>query len=243
MDHIKNKVIIITGASSGMGAVTAKKLALRGAKLVLGARRSERLEELCNEIGENAVYLPVDVTCKEDLEKLAAKAISSFGKIDVLWNNAGIMPVSFFEERKVSEWERMIDVNIKGVLYGINAVLPWMLKAGSGHIISTSSTAGLKVFPSTGVYSGSKYAVKAIMEGLREEMAGRIKVTTLYPGAIATELGRDITSTMVFEMMGSMGNIVQLDADAIADAVIYVLSQPGNIAVNEITVRPLEQTM
>lgn len=243
MENIKDKVVVITGASSGIGAATAHKLVSLGAKVVLGARREKELQALCEQLGENAVYAVTDVTKKSDLENLVQKAISTFGKVDVLLNNAGIMPVSFFEEGKTEEWDRMIDVNIKGVLYGINAVLAHMLEKNKGHIITISSVAGLKVFPTSGVYSGTKFAVKAIMEGLRDEMTGKIKVTTIYPGAAATELGKSITSTKVFEMFGSIGQLPTLNAEAIADAVVYAISQPGNVAVNEISVRPLEQSM
>lgn len=243
MDNIKDKVVVITGASSGIGAATATKLVHLGAKVVLGARREKELKALCEQLGENAVYTVTDVTRKNDLENLVQKAITTFGKVDVLLNNAGIMPISFFEEGKVEEWERMIDVNIKGVLYGINAVMTHMLEKGQGHIITISSTSGLKVFPTSGVYSGTKFAVKAIMEGLRDEMTGKIKVTTIYPGAVSTELGNSITSTKVFEMFGSIGNLPKLNAEAIADAVVYAISQPGNVAVNEISIRPLEQSM
>ena len=243
MENIKDKVIVITGASSGMGAATALKLGSIGAKLVLGARRTDQLVKLAKEIGENAVYKKTDVTLKGDVDQLIDLALKTFGRVDVLWNNAGIMPISFFEEGNLEEWERMVDVNIKGVLYGIHAVLPAMLKAGKGHILSTSSTAGLKIFPSTGVYSATKSAVKSIMEGLREELAGKIKVTTLYPGAVSTELGRDITSKRVFEMIGKMGPMASMEADAIADAVIYAISQPEDIGVNEITIRPLQQAI
>jgi NADP-dependent 3-hydroxy acid dehydrogenase YdfG len=243
MKNINGKVVVITGASSGMGAETAKKLGALGAKVVLGARRQEKLDSLVASIGDNARYMQTDVTKKEDVDRLLKFAIDTFGKIDVLWNNAGVMPISFFDEGNLEEWERMIDVNIKGVLYGIHAVLPHMIKNGNGHIISTSSTAGLKIFPSTGVYSATKGAVKSIMEGLREEMAGKIKVTTLYPGAVSTELGSDITSRKVFEMMEAMGQIATIDAEAIADAVVYAINQPNEVAVNEITIRPLQQAM
>ncbi|RBQ06735.1 SDR family oxidoreductase [Pedobacter miscanthi] len=243
MKNINGKVVVITGASSGMGAETAKKLGALGAKVVLGARRQEKLDSLVASIGDNARYMQSDVTKKEDVDRLLKFAIDTFGKIDVLWNNAGVMPISFFDEGNLEEWERMIDVNIKGVLYGIHAVLPHMIKNGNGHIISTSSTAGLKIFPSTGVYSATKGAVKSIMEGLREEMAGKIKVTTLYPGAVSTELGSDITSRKVFEMMEAMGQIATIDAEAIADAVVYAINQPNEVAVNEITIRPLQQAM
>ncbi|MDB4901994.1 MAG: family NAD(P)-dependent oxidoreductase [Mucilaginibacter sp.] len=239
MENIKDKVIVITGASSGMGAVTAHKLATLGAKVVLAARRQDKLEALVNELGESAMFVQTDVTVRSEVDNLIAEAIKKFGKVDVLWNNAGIMPVSFFEEGKVEEWDKMIDVNIKGVLYGINAVLPHMLERGTGHILATSSIVGKRIFQSSGVYSGTKFAVRAIMETLRDETAGKIKTTTIYPGAVTTELGHDITSPKVAKMAEGMGNIDRLDAAAIADAVIYAISQPGNVAINDITIRPL----
>jgi NADP-dependent 3-hydroxy acid dehydrogenase YdfG len=243
MENIEDKVVVITGASSGMGAATARKLARLGAKVVLGARREERLKGLVEEFGGNALYVKTDVSKKADVDNLIFQAIAAFGKIDVLWNNAGVMPVSFFDEGKLEEWERMIDINIKGVLYGIHSVLPHMLEKGSGHIITTGSTAGLKTHVASGVYSGTKFAVGAIMETLREELAGKIKVTIINPGAVATELGHDITSAKVFEMFGGLMDLPKLNADSIADAVIYAISQPGNIGVNEITIRPLEQAL
>jgi NADP-dependent 3-hydroxy acid dehydrogenase YdfG len=239
MENIKDKVIVITGASSGMGAVTAQKLAALGAKVVLAARRLDKLQALVYELGENAMFVQTDVTVRSDLDRLIALAIQKFGRVDVLWNNAGIMPVSFFEEGHVEEWDKMIDVNIKGVLYGINAVLPHMLERGTGHILATSSIVGKRIFQSSGVYSGTKYAVRAIMETLRDETAGKIKVTTIYPGAVTTELGHDITSSKVAKMAEGMGNFDRLDASAIADAVIYAISQPSNVAVNDVTIRPL----
>ncbi|SEO37940.1 short chain dehydrogenase [Niastella yeongjuensis] len=153
------------------------------------------------------------------------------------------MPLSFFEEGKVDEWERMIDINIKGVLYGIHAVLPTMLSNGSGHIVTTSSVGGLKTFPSGGVYGCTKFAVRAIMDTLRQEVAGKVKVTTIYPGSVTTELGHDITSEKVFSMLSSYGKWTRLDADAIADAFIYAISQPGNVAVNDLIIRPSDQPL
>jgi NADP-dependent 3-hydroxy acid dehydrogenase YdfG len=242
MENIKNKVIVITGASSGLGAATATKLIKLGAKVVLGARRVDKLKEIVNQMGDNSMYVKTDVTIRTDLDNLIQQAISRFKHIDVLWNNAGIMPISFFDEGKVEEWERMIDVNIKGVLYGINAVLPHMLERGEGHIIATSSVAGIKTSPGIGVYSGTKFAVKAIMESLREEVAQKIKVTTIYPGATQSELGHDITSTKIKSLYGSLGNMPKMDEEAIANAVIYAISQPGNTTINEIVLRPLGQT-
>jgi len=243
MEILKNKVIVITGASSGMGAAAAKKLVELGAKVVLAARREDQLKELVNEMGDNASYLITDVSKRSDVDALIQHAITKFGKVDVLWNNAGIMPISFFEEGKVEEWERMIDINIKGVLYGIHAVLPHMLQRGDGHILATSSMGGLNTFPSGGVYSATKYAVRAIMETLRKEVGEKIKVTTLYPGTVATELGHDITSPKVSALFGNLNDLPKMDAEAIVNAVVYALSQPGNITVNDIMLRPLGKTV
>ncbi|RYY38027.1 MAG: SDR family oxidoreductase [Sphingobacteriaceae bacterium] len=239
MENIKDKVIVITGASSGMGAITAQKLVGLGAKVVLAARRKEKLELLVSELGENAIFVKTDVAVRSDVDNLIAQTIQKFGKVDVLWNNAGIMPVSFLEEGKVEEWDKMIDINIKGVLYGINAVLPHMLERGSGHIVSTSSIAGKRIFKSSAVYSATKFAVAAIMDTLRDETAGKIKTTTIYPGAVVTELGHDITSPMVMKMASSLGDFERLDAAAIANGFIYAISQPGNVAVNDVTIRPI----
>ena len=242
MENIKDKVIVITGASSGMGAATARKLVELGAKVVLAARREDRLKLLAEELGENAVYVKTDVSKRNDLDNLIARAIERFGKVDVLWNNAGVMPVSFFDEGLVNEWDRMIDINIKGVLYGINAVLPHMLERGTGHILATSSVAGLKTSLATGVYSGTKFAVRAIMESLREEVAGKIKVTTIYPGATKSELGHDITSPKIKATYGNLEDMPRMEEEAIVNAIVYVISQPGNITVNELVLRPLAQT-
>jgi NADP-dependent 3-hydroxy acid dehydrogenase YdfG len=209
MENIKDKVIVITGASSGMGAATARKLAGLGAKVVLAARREDQLKALVNELGVNAIYVVTDVSKRTDLDNLVKQAISKFGHVDVLWNNAGIMPISFFDEGHVDEWDKMIDINIKGVLYGINAVLPHMLERGQGHILATSSVGGLKTSPGIGVYSGTKFAVRAIMDTLREEVAQTIKVTTIFPGATQSELGHDITSPKIKGAVWQPGKYAQ----------------------------------
>jgi NADP-dependent 3-hydroxy acid dehydrogenase YdfG len=242
MESIKDKIVVITGASSGIGAATARKLVKMGAKVVLGARREDQLKQLVAELGDNAIYVKTDVSKRSDVDNLVQKAINHFGRIDVLFNNAGIMPISFFDEGKVEEWDRMIDVNIKGVLYGINAVLPHMLERGQGHILSTSSVGGIKTSPGIGVYSGTKFAVRAIMEGLREEVAQKIKVTTIYPGATQSELGYDITSPKIKALYGNLANMPKMNEDAIADAVVYAISQPDNVVINELVLRPLGQT-
>lgn len=243
MEAIKNKVIVITGASSGMGAATARRVVELGAKVVLAARREDQLKTMIDELGDNAMYVVTDVSKRSDVDNLIAQAIKKFGQVDVLWNNAGIMPLSFFDEGKTDEWDRMIDVNIKGVLYGINAVLPHMLERGDGHILSTSSMGGLNTFPSGGVYSCTKFAVRAIMETLRKEVGEKIKVTTIYPGTVSTELGHDISSPKVSALFGNLENLPKMDAEAIVNAVVYALSQPGNITVNDIMLRPLGKTV
>jgi NADP-dependent 3-hydroxy acid dehydrogenase YdfG len=242
MENIKDKVIVITGASSGIGAAAARKLIELGAKVVLAARREDQLKTLVNQLGDNAIYVITDVSKRADVDSLIKQAIAKFGHIDVLWNNAGIMPISFFDEGLVEEWDRMIDINIKGVLYGINAVLPHMIARGEGHILATSSVGGLRTSPGVGVYSSTKFAVKAIMETLREEVTRIIKVTTIYPGATQSELGHDITSPKIRALYGNLKNMPKMDEEAIANAVVYAISQPGNINVNDVVLRPLGQT-
>jgi NADP-dependent 3-hydroxy acid dehydrogenase YdfG len=239
---MENKIIVITGASSGIGAAAARKMIGLGAKVVLAARREDQLNAMVAELGENALAVKTDVSKRADLDNLIQQAIRRFGHIDVLWNNAGIMPISFFDEGHVDEWDSMIDINIKGVLYGINAVLPHMLERGQGHILATSSVGGLKTTPGIGVYSATKFAVRAIMETLREEVVQVIKVTTIYPGATQSELGHDITSPKIKAAFGNLANMPKMNEEAIADAVIYAISQPGNVNINELVLRPLGQT-
>lgn len=239
MEGIKDKVIVITGASSGIGKATAAMLAKKGAKVVVGARRKENLEALVEKLisdGYTASYQVTDVTKRGDVENLVQHAINTYGKIDVIINNAGIMLLSYLEKLKVDEWEKMIDVNIKGVLYGIAAALPIMLEQGYGHIINTSSIAGHTADPSAAVYSGTKFAVRAISQGLRKEMDGRVKVTVICPGVTETELGQDITDS------GSAAALKELfknsiPPEAIANAMIYAIEQTGNVDVSEIIVR------
>lgn len=245
-NNIQNKVIIITGASSGLGEETAHHLAAKGAKLVLAARRLDRLEKLVNEIktrGGEAVAVQTDVSRQADVENAAQQALSRFGRIDVLVNNAGIMPMAPLAKCRVDEWDKMIDVNIKGVLYGIAAVLPTMQAQKSGHIINLSSVAGLKVSAGVGtVYSATKFAVRTISEGLREEVApDNIRVTTLYPGAVASELTRSISDPDAAAAMGAFYEAFEIGADAVARAVVYAVEQPEDVAINEITIRPTKQ--
>ena len=235
---MSNKVVLITGASSGIGEATARVLARNGAKVVLGARRTDRLEKIVAEIraaGGTAEFRKLDVVDRDDVNAFVAFAKEKFGRIDVIFNNAGVMPVSPMNALKVDEWNNIIDINIKGVLNGIAAVLPIMEAQGSGHIISTASTGAHAVGGQFGVYCASKYAVRAIMEGLRQEMT-QIRVTTLSPGVTESELGHDITVGETKTAVNALRSIA-LDANAVANAVNYVVSQPADVDVNEIIIR------
>lgn len=245
MSEIQNKVVIITGASSGLGEATAKRLAASGAKLMLAARREDRLKELVAAIaqtGGTANYLVTDVTDRAQVEALAKQTLSTYGRIDVLINNAGLMPLSPLDQIKVEEWDQMIDVNIKGVLYGIAAVLPMMRQQKSGHIINVSSVAGHKVFPGAAVYCATKFAVRAISEGLRLESNGEIRSTNISPGAVATELTSTISDADTAASINALYEIA-IDADAIARAIAYAIEQPGDVDVNEMIIRPTRQEL
>lgn len=244
--NLSNKVVVITGASSGLGEATARHLAAQGAKVVLGARRAERLQQLVNDIqsaGGQALAVATDVSRREDVAHLVQQAIAQFGRVDVLINNAGVMPMAPMAKLKVDEWDQMIDVNVKGVLYGIAAVLPTMQAQKSGHIINLSSVAGLKVSGGVGtVYSATKFAVKAISEGLRMEVANdNIRVTTLYPGAVASELKFGSSDEQASAAMQAFYEAVEIPADSVARAVAYAIEQPDDVAINEITLRPTRQ--
>lgn len=245
MSEVAEKVVVITGASSGLGEATAKMLAEKGAKLVLGARREKRLQQLVNAItsdGGEAIYKTVDVTKRDEVEALANAALEKFGRIDVLVNNAGLMPLAPLDELKVDEWEQMIDVNIKGVMYGVGAVLPTMRKQESGHIINLSSVAGHVVFPGATVYCATKFAVKAISEGIRQESNGQIRSTNISPGAVATELTDHISHKDSKEMADDLYNDA-IDSDSIARAITFAIEQPGEVDVNEMVIRPTKQEL
>jgi len=240
MSNISGKVIAITGASSGIGESTAKLLAERGAKVVVGARRTDRLQRLVADIeakGGAAGYRAVDVTRREDVQAFADFAKEKFGRIDVLVNNAGIMPLSLMTDMKTDEWDRMIDVNIRGVLNGIAAVLPNMKARGSGQIVNVASIAAHTVVPTGAVYCATKYAVWAISDGLRQENPD-IRVTTISPGVVATELGHDISDKGAQEFLVQLRKTAALTPDAIARAVAYAVEQPDDVDVNEVVVRP-----
>jgi len=244
MSEIGNKVVAITGASSGIGEATAIHLAERGAKIVLGARRLDRLEALAARIrkmGGDVVYASTDVTRREDLSNLVALACNQYGRLDVLVNNAGIMPISPLDELRVEDWDAMIDVNIKGVLYGIAAALPVFRKQGFGHIINTASTAALKVVPNMSVYAGTKMAVRAISEGLRQEAGANLRVTVVTPGMTMTEGAEGVTNPEIRAGLQESLDKLAMPATAIARAVAFAIEQPAGVDVGEIVVRPTAQ--
>jgi NADP-dependent 3-hydroxy acid dehydrogenase YdfG len=230
-ERIRGKVIVVTGASSGIGAETARLLAGHGAKVVLGARRLARLEDLAADIAANggqAAFMPTDIACRADVEALIACAVDRFGRIDVLVNNAADTRLFGLADAQADEWSAQIDTNIKGVLYGIAAALPRMLAQQSGHIVNVASVLATTVMPTTAVYSATKYALRAISEGVRIEGAPNIRSTIIYAGATVTE----VVTTVSYK---------RLAAGAIAESIAYAIAQPADVGVNEITVRPVEQ--
>jgi|SRR5450830_874079 len=244
-NNIAGKVVVITGASSGLGEATAIHLSSLGAKLMLGARRANRIHALAETLGKQgglAIALETDVTDQNQVKKLVDAAVQKFGRIDVMINNAGLMPQSLLENLKVDEWERMIDVNIKGVLYGIAAALPYMKEQKSGHFINVSSVAGHKVGPGGAVYSATKHAVLALSEGLRQEVKPyNIRTTVISPGAVLTELANTVTDPVAAERINKLYKEVGIPADSFARVVAFALSQPEDVDVNEILFRPTLQ--
>lgn len=240
MSEINGKVVVITGASSGIGEATAKLLASRGAHVVMGARRVEKLEALASLIqaeGGSALYQQLDVTSIEQMQSIIRLAQSRFGRVDVIVNNAGVMPLSPLEALKIDEWNRMIDVNIRGVLHGIAAGLPVMKEQQSGHMINVASIGAYSVTPTAAVYCATKYAVRAITEGLRQEMYADIRVTLVSPGVTESELAESITDDGAREFMKTYRRNA-LPASAIAQAIAYAIEQPADVDVNELVVRP-----
>ncbi|CAD7030038.1 oxidoreductase [Pseudorhizobium halotolerans] len=238
-----NKIVLITGASSGIGAGIARELAGAGATVMLGARRTDRLEELAEEIrsgGGTVAIRRLDVADRADVAAFADAAREKFGRVDVIVNNAGIMPLSPMASMKVEEWDRMVDVNIKGVLHGIAAVLPEMTERGSGHIINIASIGALYVAPTAAVYCATKFAVRAISDGLRQERDD-IRVTCIHPGVVESELALTITDPTAAEAMKDY-RAIALTPDAIGRAVRFAIEQPEDVDVNEIVVRPLRSS-
>ena len=240
MLNIQDKVILITGASSGIGEACARLLAEKGARLLLGARRTERLEQLVSEIreaGGNADYRRLDVTSQADTQAFVDAALAQYGRVDVLINNAGIMPLSRLDVLKVDEWNRMIDVNIRGVLHGIAAALPVMQRQRRGQFVNIASIGAYSVVPTGAVYCATKYAVRAISEGLRQEVGGDIRVTLVSPGVVESELAESISDESSREAMKAFRKVA-ITPDAIARAIAYAVEQPADVDVSELIVRP-----
>ncbi|MFF8789330.1 SDR family oxidoreductase [Streptomyces sp. NPDC015125] len=245
MSGINGKVVAITGASSGIGEATALLLAERGARLVLGARRSERLADLVARIekaGGAAVQIRTDVTRRDDLHALVALARERFGRLDVLVGNAGLGTISPLDDLKVDEWDRMVDVNIKGVLHGIGAALPVFRAQGAGHFITTASTAAFRVVPAMAVYAATKLAVRALCEGLRQEAGDSLRVTTVSPGHVATDFAEASTNPEVRARIKESNDRIAIPPEAIARAIAFAIEQPATVDVNEIVVRPTAQS-
>lgn len=243
---INGKVALVTGASSGIGRATALALSRAGAKVAAGARRTDKLESLRQEIekaGGEVIVQKLDVTKKDECDSFVSSAISKWGSADILVNNAGLMPLSFFKNLKVSEWDQMIDVNIRGVIYCTAAVIPHMLAKKSGHIVNMSSIAGRVVFPSGTVYCATKHAVTAFSEGLRQEFSTRsnIRVTCIEPGVVDTELNDTITDASLAKFVESTKQMASLKAEDIANAILFAVESPPHMNVNEITLRPTVQ--
>jgi len=246
-NNIQGKVVVITGASSGLGEATACDLSAQGATVVLGARRADRIKSLADELtrrGGKALAVPTDVIHSQQVKKLVDGAVQAHGRIDVMINNAGLMPQSPLERLRIDEWDRMIDVNIKGVLYGIAAALPYMKQQKSGHIINVSSVAGHKVRAGGAVYAATKHAVLALSEGLRQEVKPyNIRTTVISPGAVATELPNSISEPDIAEGFQKFYEEFAIPSDSFARAVAFAISQPEDVDVNEILFRPTRQEL
>ncbi|MEZ0352259.1 SDR family oxidoreductase [Mycobacterium sp. pR1184] len=245
MTGIEGKVVAVTGASSGIGEATARLLAGRGARLVLGARRVERLDEIAGELGDHggqAVSCRVDVARREDLERLVGTAVDRFGRLDVLVSNAGISKIGPISELDVDGWAAMIDVNLRGVLHGFAAALPVFRRQGRGHFVTTVSTAGLKIVPTMAVYAATKNAVRTVMEGLRQESTdGVVRTTSISPGFVDTELDKSIDDVALREQIRRAMNDVGIPPDAVARAIAFAVEQPDEVEVGDITIRPTVQ--
>ena len=244
MPNIKGKIIAITGASGGIGRATALMLAERGARLVLGARRTGHLSALADDIataGGEAIFIGTDVTRRSDVAALISLAVERFGRLDVLINNAGIGPISLLDELRVDDWDAMIDVNIKGVLYGIAAALPVFRAQGSGHFVNVLSTAGLRIVPMQSVYAGTKNAVRTISEGLRQEAGPNMRVTVISPGFVYTEFADSMTNPEIKAQTIAARDKMAIPPAAIARGIAFAIEQPTDVDVGEITIRPTEQ--
>lgn len=245
MENVQDKVVVITGASSGIGAATARLLAAQGAKVVLGARRLDRLATLADAItadGGEVAYARTDVSQRADVAALIELARERYGKLDVLVNNAGIGLISALDELRVEDWEAMIDVNIKGVLYGIAAALPVFRQQEFGHFVNVLSTSGLKIVPLQSVYAGTKNAVRAISEGLRQEAGDKLRVTIISPGFVHTDFADSMTNPEVKTQILAMRDQLAISPDAIAQAIAFAIAQPANVDIGELVIRPTAQS-
>ena len=244
MENIRGKVVVITGASSGMGKATAIELAKNGAKVVLGARRTEQLQQIVDQIkskGGEAAFAQIDVKNKADLVNLVNTAVEHYGKLDVIVNNAGVSQLSRIDELDVDGWEEMIDINLKGVLYGMAAAIPIFKQQQSGHIVNIISTSGIKIVPLQGVYAGTKNAIRTIAEAFRQESDGAIRITGISPGFVKTDFADNIKNEeMKIAVQKGMEHIA-INPIAIANAVIYAISQPQDVEIGDIVIRPSKQ--
>jgi NADP-dependent 3-hydroxy acid dehydrogenase YdfG len=245
MENIKGKVVAITGASSGMGKVIAIELAKNGAKVVLAARRTEQLAQIVEDIKSNgaaASFVQIDVKQKADLVRMVETAVEQFGKLDVIVNNAGVSQLSRIDELDIDGWEEMIDINLKGVLYGMAAAIPVFKKQGSGHIVNIISTSGIKIVPMQGVYSGTKNAIRTIGEAFRQESDGNIRITGISPGFVKTDFANSIKNEAMKTIIKKGMEDIAIDPIAIANAVIYAISQPREVEIGDIVIRPSKQS-
>jgi NADP-dependent 3-hydroxy acid dehydrogenase YdfG len=244
MQNIKGKVVAITGASSGMGKAIAIELAKNGAKVILGARRTEQLQQLVEEIkskGGDATFAQIDVKNKGDLVRLVNTAVEQYGKLDVIVNNAGVSQLSRIDELDIDGWEEMIDINLKGVLYGMAASIPIFKEQQSGHIVNIISTSGIKIVPMQGVYAGTKNAIRTIAEAFRQESDGNIRITGISPGFVKTDFANNIKNEEMKTAVQKGMEQIAINPVAIANAVIYAISQPKDVEIGDIVIRPSKQ--
>lgn len=245
MTGIQGKVVAITGTSSGIGRATALLLGARGARVVLGARRQDQLDAIVTEItatGGQAIAVAIDIKNRADLIRFVNTACVQYGQLDVLVSNAGIAPTSLLDELRVEDWEEMIDVNVKGLLYGIAAALPIFRKQGFGHFVNTSSTAGLKIVPTMAVYAGSKNAARAITEGLRQEAGANLRVTAISPGFVQTGLASSMTNAVAASTTNQLMKEIGIPPESIARCIAFAIEQPVEVDIGEIVVRPTVQS-
>ena len=244
MENLKGKVVAITGASSGIGKAIAGELARNNVKVVLGARRGMALKTIADDIkkaGGEAIYVPMDVRQRQDLARLVGAAISHYGRLDVIVNNAGISQLSRIDELDVDGWEQMIDINLRGVLYGMAAAIPIFKRQGSGHIINIISTSGIKIVPMQGIYAGTKNAVRTIAEAFRQESDGKIRITGISPGVVKTSLVDDMKNQEMKAAVQKNMEQMAISPEAIANAVLYAVSQPDDVEIGDIIIRPAVQ--